>query len=219
MQNGADQLARAAGGQGAAAGVVCVSVSQPMAHALLPPILARMRLALPDVAIDLVVSNEVSNLLRREADIAIRMVQPDQSTLIARRVGKVSLSACAHRDYLRRRGTPKTVQDLLQHEVIADGADGDIINGFAQWGATRPFEAFAFHSKDLSAYWEMVCQGMGIGFVADYRIRADPDIVPILPSLNLPSIPVWLVVHREIRTSKRIRAVFDYLAQAVPGAL
>lgn len=219
MQAGADQLARAAGAQGQATGIVRLSASQPVAHALLPPLLARMRLALPEVVVDLVVSNEVSNLLRREADIAIRMVQPDQSSLVARRVGKVTLSACAHRDYLRRRGTPKTAADLLHHDVLANGPDGDVIQGFARWGAHVAPEAFAFHTRDISAYWEAVRQGMGIGFVADYRIRTAPDVLPILPRLNLPPIPVWLVVHREIRTSKRIRAVFDFLAQHLPAAL
>jgi DNA-binding transcriptional LysR family regulator len=85
------------GRTGPQAGTVRISASQPVACYLLPPLLARMREALPDMQVELVASNQVSNLLRREADIALRMVQPDQASLVAKRIGKVSLSACAHR--------------------------------------------------------------------------------------------------------------------------
>jgi DNA-binding transcriptional LysR family regulator len=71
-------------------GSVRISASQPVACALLPPVLARMRQSLPGILVELVASNAVSNLLRREADIALRMVQPNQSSLIAKRIGSVA---------------------------------------------------------------------------------------------------------------------------------
>ena len=78
---------------------------------------------------------------------------------------------------------------------------------------------FAFRTDDLMAYWQAVRAGLGIGFVAHYMARTDPEVLQVLPQLALPQIPIWLTVHREIRTSRRIRAVYDFLAQALPKAL
>jgi DNA-binding transcriptional LysR family regulator len=220
MEGSAHQMARSAAGEGAgAAGTVRITASQPVACFLLPPVLAQMRLALPQLQVELVASNQVSNLLRREADIALRMVQPDQSTLVAKRIGKVTLGAYAHRDYLRRRGAPKQPTDLLGHELLGGDQDEAIRKGFAALGHPLAREAFSFRTDDLIAYWEALRSGLGIGFVADYLARSDPQVVPLLPALRIPPLPMWLTVHREIRTSPRIRAVYDFLAQAVPRAL
>lgn len=220
MESGALQLARAASGADTgASGTVRITASQPVACVLLPAVLAQMRLALPEVQVELVSSNQVSNLLRREADIALRMVQPDQSSLVARRIGKVTLGTYAHRDYLRRRGTPRQPQDLLAHELIGDDRDGAIVRGFAELGLPVAPEAFAFRTDDLMAYFAAVRAGLGIGFIADYVARTDAQLVPLVPMLKLPVLPIWLTVHREIRTSARIRAVYDFLAGAVPKAL
>ena len=220
METAALKLARTATvGQSAASGSVRITASQPVACVLLPPVLAQMRQALPEVQVDLVASNGVSNLLRREADIALRMVQPDQATLIARRIGKVTLGAYAHRDYLRRRGTPRQPQDLMSHALIGHDQLSDIVDGFAAMGYAVQRESFATRTDDLIGYQELVRAGLGIGFIADYVARADPSLVGVLPMLKLPTLPVWLVVHREIRTNQRIRQVFDFLAKAVPAAL
>ena len=220
MAGAADQLARqASGAQAEVRGAVRITASQPVACVLLPPVLAQMRDALPDVQVDLTVSNAVSNLLQREADIAVRMVRPDQSSLVAKRVGQVTIGTFAHRDYLRRRGTPRQPLDLLQHELVGNDRNSDIVRGFAGLGQTVTAEAFAFRTDDLIAYWQAVRAGLGIGFVATYLLREDSAVLPLLPALKLPALPMWLTVHREIRTSARIRAVYDFLAQAVPLAL
>ena len=220
MQTGADLLARSvSGAQMSVAGTVRITASQPVAHCLLLPLLAQMRLELPDVQVELVASNEVTNLLRRKADIALRMVQPDQTSLVAKRVGKVTISACAHREYLRRRGTPRQVPDLLAHELIGNDQDDVIIRGSAALGFALVRENFAFRTDDLGAYWQAVRAGLGVGFVANYVQRTDKDVLSLLPMMKIPPIPMWLAVHREIRTSKRIRAVYDFLAQSLPAAL
>jgi DNA-binding transcriptional LysR family regulator len=220
MEAGAHQLQRnAASTDDAVRGTVRITASQPVACVLLPPVLARLQRALPEVQIELVSSNEVSNLLRREADIAIRMVQPDQASLVAKRIGKVTLGVYAHRDYLQRAGTPKEPADLMAHALLGNDRNEDIIRGFGGMGYPMTREQFAFRTDDLMAYWQAVRSGVGIGFVADYLARTDSAVMPLLPMLKIPPIPVWLAVHREIRTSKRIRAVYDFLGQAIPNAL
>lgn len=220
MQSGADQLARnVLGADLGASGTVRITASQPVSCYVLPPLLAQMRLSLPDVQVELVASNEVSNLLRREADIAVRMVQPQQASIIARRVGKVTLRACAHQDYLRRRGVPRQPNDLLAHDLIGGDRNDDTLKGFAAQGLVVGREQFAFRADDLIVVWQAVRAGLGVGFVSEYLIRSDPAVIPVLPKLKIEPLPVWLAVHKEIRTSKRIRAVYDFLADALPAAI
>lgn len=220
MDSAANELARNVSGlEPGISGTVRITASQPVACYVLPPILAQMRLALPDIQVELVASNAVSNLLRREADIALRMVQPDQASLVAKRIARVTLGTYAHRDYLRRRGTPKQPQDLLNHELVGSDRDEAILKGMTGFGLPVTRESFAFRCDDLIAYWEAVRAGLGIGFIADYLAATDRDVVAVLPMIKVPPIPIWLTVHREIRTSHRIRAVYDFLSQAVPKAL
>jgi DNA-binding transcriptional LysR family regulator len=220
MQSGADQLARnVMGADLGASGTVRITASQPVSCYVLPPLLAQMRLSLPDIQVELVASNEVSNLLRREADIAVRMVQPEQASIIARRVGKVTLRACAHQDYLRRRGVPRQPNDLLAHDLIGGDRNDDTLKGFAAQGLVVGREQFAFRADDLIVVWQAVRAGLGVGFVSEYLIRSDPAVIPVLPKLKIEPLPVWLAVHKEIRTSKRIRAVYDFLADALPAAI
>jgi DNA-binding transcriptional LysR family regulator len=220
MQSGADQLARnVLGADLGASGTVRITASQPVSCYVLPPLLAQMRLSLPDVQVELVASNEVSNLLRREADIAVRMVQPQQASIIASRVGKVTLRACAHQDYLRRRGVPRQPNDLLAHDLIGGDRNDDTLKGFAAQGLVVGREQFAFRADDLIVVWQAVRAGLGVGFVSEHLIRSDPAVIPVLPKLKIEPLPVWLAVHKEIRTSKRIRAVYDFLADALPAAI
>ncbi|MFZ2826103.1 LysR family transcriptional regulator [Hydrogenophaga sp.] len=220
MEAGAQTLMRGAQqAQATLSGTVRLSASQPVACFLLPPLLARLRTELPGIQIELVVSNAVSDLQKREADIAIRMLRPTQGTLVARRIGQVGVSACAHRDYLARRGVPQQPADLLNHELVGNDRVQEITRGFAAMGHPVGPDQFALRTDDLIAYWAAVRAGLGIGFIASYLLRNDPDLVPVLPDLPLPSLPVWLVVHREIRSSRRMRAVLDFLARELPPFL
>jgi DNA-binding transcriptional LysR family regulator len=221
MAEGADQLARTlTGAQAQHTGTVRISASTPVAVQILPPILSRMRQALPDIQVELVASNTVSNLLRREADIAVRMVRPDQGSLVARKIGDVAMGAFAHRAYLARRSPIRQPTDLMSHELIGADTDTAILDGFKALGYPATKDLFAFRTDDLIVQWQAVRAGLGIGFVASYLARSDTDVVQVLPdALRIPPLPMWLAVHREIRTSRLIRSVYDFLAGALPDAI
>jgi DNA-binding transcriptional LysR family regulator len=221
MEAGALQLSRTlSGAQTQPGGTVRITASVPVAVYLMPQLLVALRMAQPDIQVELVSSNEVSNLLRREADIAVRMVRPEQASLIGRKLGEVRLGAYAHRSYLARSGALLAAKDLLQHDLIGSDTDTAILQGFQNMGFPATREAFALRSDDLIVQWQAVRAGLGVGFCPDYMARTDPDVLRVLPRiLNIPPIPMWLAVHREIRTSQRIRATFDYLADALPRVI
>lgn len=221
MEEGALALTRTLDGTRAqAGGTVRITASVPVAVFLLPGVLAGLRQAQPHIQIELVSSNQVSNLLRREADIAVRMVRPDQGTLVARKIGDVALGAWAHRGYLERCAAPQAPADLLRHTLIGSDTDLSIQQGFAQAGFAVAPDRFALRTDDFIVQWQAVRAGLGIGFMADYMARPDPDLLPVLPgALQIAPLPMWLAVHREIRTSPRIRTVWDHLAATLPALL
>jgi DNA-binding transcriptional LysR family regulator len=200
-------------------GTVRVSTSEVAASYLLPPVIAALQAEEPGIQIELVVSNQISNLLRREADIAVRMVRPAQASLIARKLADLAIVAAAHRSYLKRAGTPRRPEDLLQHRLIGYDRDDTIVRGFAKLGVPILREQFALRTDDQLAYGRLVAAGAGIGFVAEYNLRHWPGVVPLLPMLQIPPLPCWLAVHREIRGSALVRRVYDFLAEALPREL
>jgi len=200
-------------------GRVRITASQPVACILLPPVLARMKQALPDIDIDLVSSNSISNLLRREADIALRMVRPDQSSLITKRIAEVQIVTCAHQGYLKAHGRPSSVPELRQHQLIGSENNSDMERHAKSLGHDSRTFNYSLRTDDYIAQWAAIQAGLGIGFTADYVAAGNAKVQTLLPDLNLPSLPIWLTVHREIRNSGPIRAVFDFLAKEVPAEL
>jgi len=221
MEAGARELMqKITGASTQTTGTVRITASVPVAVHLLPQVLTAMRRALPGIAVELVSSNQVSNLLRREADIAVRMVRPAQGSLVARKIGDVALGAWAHRDYLARCRPVRSLQDLLELDLIGSDADTSILRGFAAMGFAATPAMFALRSDDFIAQARTAQAGFGVGFLADYTVRDDPAMVKLLAQhLRIPALPMWLAVHREIRSNPRIRAVYDFLAQALPPLL
>jgi len=220
MEEGASALARSLiKSRDATTGTVRITTSQVAATWLLPPLLARLQQVEPGIAVELVASNQLTNLLRREADIAVRMVRPAQGSLVARKLAEVQIIAAAHQSYLDRAGTPRRPQDLLAHRLIGYDRDETILRGFAGMGMSLQRESFALRTDDQIAYGRLVATGAGIGFVAQYNIRHWPGVVALLPQLGIPALPCWLAVHREIRGNRLVRKVYDFLAEAIPAAV
>jgi DNA-binding transcriptional LysR family regulator len=220
MQDGAGALARSlAKSRDATTGTVRVTTSQVAAIWMLPPLLAQLQQAEPGIDIELVASNQLTNLLRREADIAVRMVRPQQGSLVARKLADIPIVAAAHESYLARAGTPRRPEDLLGHRLIGYDRDETIVRGFAGMGLALARERFALRTDDHVAYGRLVAAGAGIGFVARYNIDHWPGVLQVLPQLPIPPLPCWLAVHREIRGNRLVRRVYDFLAEAIPAAV
>ena len=220
MQAAAEALARSVvRGREATRGTVRITASQVVATWLLPPLVAEFQRAEPGIALEIVSSNAVQNLLRREADIAVRMVRPDQGSLIARKVGEVTLGAWAHADYLARAGTPRTPAEFARHRLIGYDRDEAILRGMARLGRTMTAADFAVRTDDQVAYGQLVAAGAGIGFGADYWAALWPQLQRVMPELAIPSLPCWLAVHRELRGNGVVKRVYEFLAEAIPRRL
>ncbi len=220
MATGADAVSHAVTGQRTeAAGSVRITASQWVAAHLLPPILKQLRTREPAITIEVVASNASSNLLRREADIAIRMFRPVQQSLIARRVAQMEYGAYASIEYLRERGVPKGLSDLVGHDLIGLDRDDSMLRILNQRGLPLDRKAFGIRSDDFSVLWLALCAGLGIGFAPCFLADSNPSVRRVLSSVNVLSLPVWLAVHREIRANAAIAAVYAFLARSIPSAL
>ena len=201
------------------AGTVRLAASEVMAAFILPPILAHLSAKYPRLQIDLVASNQISNLLRREADIAVRMVRPTQASLIGRRLGDLVLGLYASEGYLRRAGEPETPADLAGRALVGLDTDDSLIRGFQAVGAGVTRDHFAVRTDNQVAYIRLVEAGAGIGVVPNVVAQDLDRLVRIFPDQSAAALPAWLVTHREIGDNPLIRAVFDTLAAEIPGAL
>ena len=205
----------AEGAVASVSGPVRITASDVVSSYLLPEILVALKDAEPAIDIELVASNQVENLLLRDADIAVRMVRPTQNDLIAAKVNNMAMGTYAHRDYLARHGTPKTIEQLYDHRIVGYDRADLILRTMAELGLTGGREMFAFRTDDQVAYWELVKAGAGIGFGPRLIATRSPELIEVVEGLAIPALPMWLASHRELHTSARIRFVVDFLGQAL----
>ncbi|MCF4167194.1 LysR family transcriptional regulator [Zavarzinia compransoris] len=204
----------ASGGAGELSGHVRISASDVVGGLVLPRILADMRRALPGIVVELAPSNLSADLLRQEADIAVRMVRPSQGALVAKFIGEVGLGFYATRDYLNFAGTPTSLAEIAEQGVIGPDRDMAALRGLAGAADLSGFR-FVLRVDSQVAQMAAIRAGIGIGVCQHALAAEDPDLVPLLPDLFRPMLPVWLVRHEDLRASRRIQAVFDFLARAL----
>ncbi|MGJ7605039.1 LysR family transcriptional regulator [Variovorax sp. LT1R20] len=216
MESTAASLERAATSQGEGVrGVVRISASEVIGVEVLPPIVARLREAHPALKVELVLTNRVQDLLRREADIAVRMVRPKQEQLVARRVGQIELGFHARKDYLGRHGTPRKLEDLAAHAVIGyDQPSAFVRNaGKALPGYGR--EAFSLRTDSDLAQLALIRAGAGIGICQAGLARRDAALVRLMPRTFSMKLETWITMHEDLRNSPRCRATFDALVDGL----
>lgn len=216
MVNAAAQLSLAAAGRAdELAGTVRITASRIVATYVLPSILAQMKRQEPRIQVELVATDVVENLLYRDADIAIRMVRPTQSDLIAKQVGEMPMGVYASHSYLAERPAPVSADDLALHSVIGYDKSTLILDSARELGLDASRDFFQFRCDDQIAYWQMVLAGLGIGFTARPVAQGDDRVIRILHDLEIPSLPLWLTAHSALKSNRRIRFVYDFLGEAL----
>jgi DNA-binding transcriptional LysR family regulator len=216
----ASALLRAASGSAEEPrGTVRVTASDVVGCEVLPPILTRLHQQYPQLQIELALSNRAQDLLRREADIAVRMLQPAQEALVARRIGAIELGLHAHRDYLARRGTPATLAELASHALIGYDHESAFIRSMKHHLGDLTRSQFALRSDSDLAQLAAVRAGFGIGICQAGVARRDPALVRVLPEAFAPRLDTWIAMHEDLRNSKRCTVVFSALAEGLAAYL
>ncbi|MFT6932706.1 MAG: DNA-binding transcriptional LysR family regulator [Paracoccaceae bacterium] len=195
------------------AGTISISASEVYAAYLLPPILTKLRQLHPDIEIEVVASNTASDLRRREADIAIRNFRPTDPDLIAKKIRDVPARLYATPGYLDKIGNPTDPADLSRADFISIDRSGGFLKGLNAMGLSLTEQNFPILVENYLVMWEFVRAGLGIGVLDGHIGDADAAVRRVLPDLPPLMFPIWLVAHRELTTSRRIRVVFDLLIE------
>jgi len=195
-------------------GVVRITAADIYAGHVLPPLLDRIRREAPGIRLEVLATGSISDLLRREADIAIRHVRPDQDGLIARRCRDTRAFVYGTPDLLERMGHPQTGEDLARGVFVgAMLGNDDFIAQMVARGVPLSESNFGFATQSGMTGWEWVRKGLALGAMVEAVARQTPEVVVALPAIEPIPVPVWLVTHRELHTSRRIRLVFDLLVE------
>lgn len=214
MGDAANRIALTASGQAQSIeGRVRITASDVMSAYVLPDLLREIRAQAPRLRIDVIASNDIQDLMRREADIAIRHVRPDQPDLIAKLVQEASGHFYANTEYLNRAGRPKSKQALSRHEFISFGDNNQMIAYLKPLGIHLTNENFRLGSQNGIVAWEYAKQGFGIAPMSQTVGDAAPGMERVCPGMEAITFPIWLTTHRELHTSRRIRLVYDLLTK------
>ena len=210
-------LLRAASGMGRGedaqlTGSVRVTASEVVGVEVLPPILARLRENHPGITVEVAVSNRIENLLRRDADIAVRMQRPEQDVLVARRIGNIDLGFHAHLDYLGRHGTPHSWQELAQHALIGIDRESSRARSIMPLLSKLEGASYAIRSDSDLVHLASIRAGLGIGICQVRLAERDPALVRVIPDLLTIPLDTWLAMHENLRSNPACAAVYKALA-------
>ena len=216
MGEAANRISLAASGQSQSIrGLVRITSTLSMATYHLPPVFKKLRMLAPELELDITTSNSLRNLTRREADIAIRHARPEEPELIAKLVGEVTVSLYASSDYLDKIGRPQTIEQFSDAEFIGfdAGIQDELMSQFHAFGVKVTPKNFKVSSVDGTVSMALARAGVGIGLLLKEDVKLFPDLEPVIPGFEALKVPLWLVTHRELHTSRKIRLVFDTIAE------
>jgi DNA-binding transcriptional LysR family regulator len=213
MASGANMLSLAASGKSQSIeGKVLITASELMSAYILPPILGKIVQEAPLLEIEVVADNGIRDLMRREADIAIRHTRPDQPNLIARSVGDQVMRFYASPTYLGIKGEP-TGSDFSAHQIVSYVEADRMLDYLRPVGLNLSRPNFLLSSSSQVVALQLARAGLGLIVLPDQVAMKIDDLVPVANTLKAFTVPTWLVAHRELRTSRRVRLVFDQLVE------
>lgn len=196
-------------------GTVSITASDIFSAMLMPRVITDLARKAPEIDIEIVASNDVRDLARREADIAVRHVRPEDPNLTARLLGEGAGLFYASPAYIDRRGRPESRADLTRHDFVGFLDPAEMSAALASRGIEVPAANFRYRTDSGLVMWELIRAGLGIGLMTGDIGNRTPDVERLLPDEPAFTYPFWLVTHRELQSSRRIRIVFDHLADAL----
>ena len=208
-------LRKASEGSTHVRGTVRLTASEVVGVEILPPILSALREQHPELVVELMLSNQVDDLLRRDADIAVRMHRPTQHALIATHVGGIDVGLYAHRRYVDVHGTPDSLDDLASHTLIGFDRESAFIREFLKQFPAFARQGLAFRADSELAQLAVMRAGFGIGVCQSVIAARDPALVRVLPSVFSFHMDTWVAMHEDLRNSARCQVTFNAVAQGL----
>ncbi|TCT44992.1 LysR family transcriptional regulator [Martelella mediterranea] len=216
MASAADAIKRATSEEsGTVSGSVRVSASEVIAIEVLPPIIAPLLKTHEKLKVELSVSDQIEDLLHRQADIALRMVEPAQDALVTKFIGRIPIACFAHRDFIAEYGMPESFDDLAKMRCIGFDHQLAYVRDVLKAFPSLAIPDFSFRSDSNLAQLAAIRAGCGIGFCQVPLGRSNPDLVEVLKGKIPFSLPVWIAMHEDLRHAPRCRATFDTLAEGM----
>ena len=201
---------------GKLSGSVRITASEIVGVEILPSILHLFRNKHADVDLELVLNNAQDDLLNQDADIAIRMVRPQQKRLLAKKVGKVSIGLFAHQLYLKNKSLPKNMGELADHHLIGIDRDIERWNKISIAGRAITANHLSFRCDSDIGQLAALRQGLGIGACQKNIARKQADLIAILSDQVSFDLEMWVVMHEDLKNNVSIRAVFEHFAEHLP---
>ena len=214
MAEGASKISMAAMGQSEdLEGIVTITASEANSAFLLAPVIKKIRKLAPGIKIEIVAKNDSADLRKREADIAVRNFQPNQPDLIMKQVSDATANFYATKDFLKKHGPFKSIKDLSSADFVSVGDLAGLIQGLKDYGLNLTKDNFPILTESHFVHWSLVKEGHGIGIMPNEVGDKEKSVHRVLKSFKGINFSTWIVSHRELRTNRKIRFVFDQLIE------
>ncbi len=210
-------IRRASGESDMKQGTVRITASEVIGAEVLPGLLLPFHREHPEITLELALTNEPENMLRRDADIAIRMFRPTQGALIASRVGPVAIGLYAHRSYADAVGLPKKFEQLDGHTLIGYDRNLFAIQSAQRLGLQLTRDQFNIRCDNELAQISALRAGLGIGACQKPIAARDKNLLPVLPKVIALELDMWVVMQEDMRNCYRVKLLFDYLKNVLAG--
>lgn len=200
-------------------GPLVITVSEFIGTTWLVPKLHELREKHPEIQLTILFDDKLFNLGMREADVAIRLMKPEQPDLIQRHLTRIQFHVCASQGYIDRYGAPAKLEELGEHMMIGFPENAPPPFANPNWifsmAKIPPSHPRLMVLNSMYAILRAVETGAGIAPLPDYLIHANPDIKVILPEITRPDVDLYFVYPEERRNSKRIAILRDFLVENI----
>lgn len=214
MADAANEFSLVAQGQSnEVSGDVCISLTELDAYFRFAPLISKFKEFAPNIRLEIQVSNDISDLKRREADVAIRYQRPTQADLITKKIGHEKAYLYGHQDYVKHFANKKP-QEVNNLQLIGFDRSDQMKNYLMEMGFPAKDSHFSVLCNNQLVQLQMMLQGGALAFLPDHIAANFPDLQPAFVDYFKPiELEMWLVCHRELHTSRKVRLVFDFLSE------
>ena len=197
-------------------GKVRIASTEDISAMVLVPALPGFRIAHPGIEVEILGRTDLANLTRRDADLALRTVRPERGELLVRRIGAVDLAVYASRSYAQARGLGAGEVDFARVEIITWVEEMATLRG-GPWLAERAAESPVTLRVNTTRLLFDACRaGLGLAILPCFGADAEPGLVCVIPPEQVLSIDAWVVMHRDLAKTARVRAAADFLVSLGP---